>query len=384
LIFTSSVTATDLYARENDFEDDGEEDDDDDDDAPEVDIKNFRPPKTTASFGFNRGRSSPSTRKAMGASKASSTKVFMCTNCGAETVQWMGRCPTCKEWNTLQEFSVQRSNTPNNKPRPLFGSSSSIHSGSAASRGTTWLDGINDEDYEKPTSIDNIDMKSDDSKRILIPDDNELNMVLGGGLLKGSLILLGGDPGVGKSTLALQIAAQIATTSTSPVGVGMGEIPTAIQGPVWYVSGEETLQQIASRAERLKLSTLSQLYLLAETSIERIANQVVFLLDYETSEPPEQYPPSFIVIDSIQTMMSEEVPGSPGGVTQVRECMALLLRLAKSTKIPILCIGHVTKTGDVAGPRMVEHMVDVSYWTTINAFAIQASTMPWRSLLIDF
>eukprot|EP00980_Cylindrotheca_fusiformis_P010007 scaffold2214_cov139-Cylindrotheca_fusiformis.AAC.4 len=336
----------------SDFEED-DDDDDDDDDVPEVDVSNFRPPTTTASFGFNRGRSSPSTRKAMGVSGKSAAKVFVCTNCGAESVQWRGKCPTCQEWNTLQEFVVHRSSASNNKLKPIFGGG-----GGGMNRGSTWLDGIDDDNYERPTSIDNIDMNADDFRRLVIPGDDELNNVLGGGLVKGSLILLGGDPGVGKSTLALQLAAQIASTSTPVVGVGMGEIPGAIQGPVWYVSGEETLQQIASRAQRLKVDSLSQLLLLAETSLERVASQVVSLLDNQNAEHVEQYPPSLIVFDSIQTMMSEDVPGSPGGITQVRECMALLLRLAKSTKIPIICIGHVTKAGDVAGPRMVEHMVD--------------------------
>ena len=338
--------------------DNDDDDDDDDDEIPEVDVKNFVPPKTSTSFGLNRGRSSPSVRKAMGVSGNSQTKVFVCTNCGSEQVQWMGRCPTCREWNTLQEFSVHRSSSSNNKPKPLFGSSGGRSGGGGG--GSTWLDGVMDDsyDYERPVSIDKIDMKSLDSQRLIIPDDGELNNVLGGGLVKGSLILLGGDPGVGKSTLALQLAAQIATTSTPPVGVGMGDIPIDIQGPVWYVSGEETLQQIASRAQRLDVADLSQLFLLAETSLERVANQVVSLMDYQDNEHPQQYPPSLVIIDSIQTMMSEDVAGSPGGVTQVRECMALLLRLAKSTKIPIICIGHVTKTGDVAGPRMVEHMVD--------------------------
>lgn len=280
--------------------------------------------------------------------------VFVCTNCGTESVQWRGKCPTCHEWNTFQEFSVDRGNNPNNKLRPRFGSSTP--SGGRSS--STWLDGVDAFDYDKPISIDKIDRNGESSKRLIIPDDDELNNVLGGGLVKGSLILLGGDPGVGKSTLALQLAAQIAETSTPPVGVGMGEVPTSIQGPVWYVSGEETMEQIASRADRLQVSTLSQLLLLSETSVERVANQVVSLLDVPDGQHVEQYPPSLIIIDSIQTMMSEDVMGSPGGVSQVRECMALLLRLAKSTKIPIICIGHVTKTGDVAGPRMVEHMVD--------------------------
>lgn len=118
------------------------------------------------------------------------------------------------------------------------------------------------------------------------------------------------------------------------------------------------MEQVASRAQRLQVSNLSQLLLLSETGIERIANQVVSLLDSQDGQITEQYAPSLIVVDSIQTMMSEDVTGSPGGVSQVRECMALLLRLAKSTKIPIICIGHVTKSGDVAGPRVVEHMVD--------------------------
>eukprot|EP00526_Cylindrotheca_closterium_P004931 CAMPEP_0113612174 /NCGR_PEP_ID=MMETSP0017_2-20120614/5959_1 /TAXON_ID=2856 /ORGANISM="Cylindrotheca closterium" /LENGTH=637 /DNA_ID=CAMNT_0000521191 /DNA_START=20 /DNA_END=1933 /DNA_ORIENTATION=+ /assembly_acc=CAM_ASM_000147 len=323
-----------LSAKYSDDLDD--EDDDEDDYIPEVDVKNFKPPKTATSFGFNSGRSSPSIRKAMGVSGKSAAKVFVCTNCGTESVQWRGKCPTCHEWNTFQEFSVDRGNSPNNKLKPKFGSTAS-----GGGRSNTW-----------------IDRNADSSKRLMIPNDDELNTVLGGGLVKGSLILLGGDPGVGKSTLALQLAAQIAATSTPPIGVGMGEVPTSIQGPVWYVSGEETMEQIASRAERLQVSTLSQLLLLSETSVERMANQVVSLLDVPDGQTVGQYPPSLIVIDSIQTMMSEDVMGSPGGVSQVRECMALLLRLAKSTKIPIICIGHVTKTGDVAGPRMVEHMVD--------------------------
>lgn len=431
------------FTQKNDNNNAYDDDDDDDDvEPPDVDVRNFRYLTNNNngldgghhSFGLGRGRSSPSQRKAMGTSSKTSTTVFVCTNCGSESVQWRGRCPTCKEWNTFQEFAVQRSpsesvpgGTAHNLlgsggglGQPLFrGKSHSLSSSSFAS-GVSWLDGIpggsgwdsSDSYGNRPVSITQIDLDAPESRRLQIPDDDEFNDVLGGGLMKGSLILLGGDPGVGKSTLALQVAAQIASLSVPPAGIGMGpstvsnttstggRIPKVPVGPVWYVSGEETLEQIASRAARLasvaygatdppspttpkratwSTSSLpSQLFLLSETNLNVLADQVVQAWmrgggsngislragdddDTDAVSPSnrQDIPPSLLVIDSIQTMVCDAGgTSSAGGVSQVRETMALLLRLAKATQIPILTIGHVTKSGDVAGPRMVEHMVD--------------------------
>mmetsp|Transcript_5724 Transcript_5724/g.13699 ORF Transcript_5724/g.13699 Transcript_5724/m.13699 type:complete len:783 (+) Transcript_5724:139-2487(+) len=391
-----------LYSKSNDEDD---EEDDDDDDPPEVDIRDFRIPSSMdTSFGLGKGRSSPNQRKAMGSSSKTSTTVFICSNCGSESVQWRGRCPTCKEWNTFQEVEVKRSNN-SGAGGPVGGAAHNLLSGRSSTPdraptrttnnqldGQSWLDGISGERrYEgnRPVSISDIDLNKPNSGRLQIPNDEEMNEVLGGGLMKGSLILLGGDPGVGKSTLALQMAAQVASLSAAPVGVGMG--PTAVRsevvGPVWYVSGEETLEQIATRAQRLiedqndnemkessaRFDSLpEQLFLLSETNLNALTDDVVQnwineknFLEAVDNDPslqnqlPPNPSPSLIVIDSIQTMVCEAGgSSSAGGISQVRESMALLLRLAKTTKIPILTIGHVTKSGDVAGPRMVEHMVD--------------------------
>jgi len=428
IIQARHLQTTELYSN---FKDD---DDDDDDEPPEVDTRNFRYTfnvdqsnnitggesgnRSTrdkgapfSSFGLGRGRSSPSQRKAMGTSSKTSTTVYVCSNCGSESVQWRGRCPTCKEWNSFREVKVQRSPTfkgliggvahnligeehTSQKVEQLQMNLDSNHK----SEGQSWLDGISATSSDdnrfnglssRLVSISEIDLEAPESRRLKIPNDDEINEVLGGGLMKGSLILLGGDPGVGKSTLALQIAAQIASLSVTPVGVGMGPSPVRSEtlGPVWYVSGEETLEQIATRSQRLvaskdksdftrskpsrnRLDSLpKQLFLLSETNLNKLANDVVqiWINEKKTSSEREINPsdpssdplPSLIVIDSIQTMVCEAGgSSSAGGISQVRESMALLLRLAKTTQVPILTIGHVTKTGDVAGPRMVEHMVD--------------------------
>ncbi|CAB9519409.1 DNA repair protein RadA [Seminavis robusta] len=318
----------------------------------------------------------------MGTSGSSKATVHVCTNCGCETVKWHGRCPTCKEWNTLQEFAVQRerkTNAASNSralfERPIFSSSSNFANNNNNGEDFTttnkrpsssWIGGTNNNRGfpNDPTGLfvnppvrinDVLDNSNDNNKkqnqRIVIPDDEELNTVFGGGIMKGSLCLLGGSPGVGKSTLLLQTAASIASNNLQ-------------DGPVWYVSGEETAQQIAERAKRLGCSTASNnLYLLSETHVDTLAEQVVTLMEaaavnqslalYKTN------PPSMMVIDSIQTMICEAGGASAaGGVTQMRESVALLLRIAKSTNIPIILVGHVTKSGDVAGPRTVEHQVD--------------------------
>lgn len=416
---------TKLHSNINNGDD---EDDEDDDEPPEVDIRNFRYPSNAtasekdvsfSSFGLGRGRSSPSQRKAMGTSSKTSTTVYVCSNCGSESVQWRGRCPTCKEWNSFQEVEVKRSNIQSSQG-PVGGVAHNLLEGRGRGQnlgqrqtnpgynykldGQSWLDGASVDsghfhNYDglsnRPVSISDIDLETPESRRLKVPNDDEMNEVLGGGLMKGSLILLGGDPGVGKSTLALQMAAQVASLSVPPTGIGMGPSParSEVVGPVWYVSGEETLEQIATRAQRLvagncdidsmasasarnRLDSLpTQLFLLSETNLNKLADEVVQTWISETSSLsedeldtldssslPTQTPklsPSLIVIDSIQTMVCEAGgSSSAGGISQVRESMALLLRLAKMTQIPILTIGHVTKTGDVAGPRMVEHMVD--------------------------
>jgi DNA repair protein RadA/Sms len=184
------------------FRDRNDDDDDDgDDEYPDIDVRNFTPP---SSFGRGTGRSAPSQRKAMATKASSSATVHVCTNCGSEFVKWMGRCPTCREWNTLQEFKVERS-ASSKAPRPSFGSSSFGAGKSAPSR--TWLDSNGDYENE-PVRVTDVyrqvkQEKSDGGNnlhrptRLLVPDDNELNTVLGGGIMTGSLTLLGGDPGVG-------------------------------------------------------------------------------------------------------------------------------------------------------------------------------------------
>jgi DNA repair protein RadA/Sms len=343
-------------------------DDDEDDEPPEVNVANFRPSVT--SYGLNAGRSSPLQRKAMGKSGSSSAHIHICSNCGSEFVQWMGRCPTCKEWNTLVQHTV---------PRSKASASSSSSKGSfmdleewadsSPSRASSWLDGIDSPEFRSTRDshqpirmselVDDL-QKNPQHQRIVVPDDSEFNTVLGGGIVPGSLLLIGGDPGVGKSTLLLQIAAQVAALHR---GVGMGSVDGAARtGPVWYVSGEESPPQIASRAQRLGIGSHPHLYLLRETQVDALCAQVATqcLQSQADESDPDKARLSLLIIDSIQTLTCQAGGSSSaaGGITQVRECVALLLRLAKSTNIPIVLVGHVTKSGGVAGPRTVEHMVD--------------------------
>jgi len=225
---------------------------------------------------------------------------FVCQDCGYESARWMGKCPGCQQWNTLvEEFE-----------------SSSKHK---------HVSGKNQQ-ANKPEKITEI--KSNDEPRLTTPM-KEFNRVLGGGVVPGSLVLIGGDPGIGKSTLLLQISAHLAAKSL----------------PVLYISGEESPRQTKIRADRLGVSQ-DLLFVLAETNLLDIANQI------------EAIKPSFVVIDSIQTIYREEVQSAPGSVSQVRESTSELMRLAKTLGIPIFIVGHVTKEGAIAGPRMLEHMVD--------------------------
>ena len=225
---------------------------------------------------------------------------YVCKDCGYQSLRWMGKCPGCQEWETLVEEVAPRKN-----------SKSSV----AAIPGT-----------QKPEQITKIVSKHEERMTV---DMQEFNRVLGGGIVAGSLVLIGGDPGIGKSTLLLQISDQVAKSGRT----------------VLYISGEESIQQTKLRADRLKV-TSDELYVLTETNLQYITHQII------------QDKPSLVVIDSIQTIFKEDVTSAPGSVTQVRECTMELMKVAKTHGIPIFIVGHVTKEGAIAGPRMLEHMVD--------------------------
>ena len=228
------------------------------------------------------------------------TTAFFCKECGYESAKWLGQCPACKEWNSFVEEPVV-------KKTPL--SSQTV---------------LNRRDVV-PTTLSSISL--DDEKRTLTGYD-ELDRVLGGGVVRGSLVLVGGDPGIGKSTLLLQVCKNISEGNK-----------------VLYVSGEESLRQIKLRADRLgKFSDSMQL--LCETNLGIIDSVIRNTL------------PDLVVIDSIQTMFSEHVTSAPGSVSQVRESTNILMQLAKGLNVSIFVVGHVTKDGQVAGPRVLEHMVD--------------------------
>ncbi|HAM11208.1 MAG: DNA repair protein RadA [Bacteroidetes bacterium GWE2_41_25] len=231
---------------------------------------------------------------------AKNKSVFVCQNCGAESPKWIGRCPSCKEWNSYHEEIIAAS----------------------GSRDTAF---VITQERRKPELLDNI--KSDEFGRQK-SGIAELDRILGGGIVSGSLILLGGEPGVGKSTLALQIA-------------------LALKGKrILYVSGEESEEQISLRAKRMKNSN-PECYILSETELERILVHA------------ENIKPGLIIIDSIQTINTTALESSAGTVSQVRECAAQLLKYSKITGIPVFLIGHITKDGTLAGPKVLEHIVDV-------------------------
>ncbi|GMB09975.1 DNA repair protein RadA/Sms [Thermolongibacillus altinsuensis] len=228
---------------------------------------------------------------------------FVCQHCGYETPKWMGKCPGCGAWNSMaEEIEAVKSHS-----RALF-----LHTDEAM--------------ITKPVSITTVETTREPR---IETDLMEFNRVLGGGIVRGSLVLIGGDPGIGKSTLLLQISAQLALK----------------QHKVLYISGEESVKQTKLRAERLQV-VAEQLYVLSETNLEYIAQAI------------EETKPSFVIIDSIQTIYRSEITSAPGSVSQVRECTAELMRIAKTKGIAIFIVGHVTKEGSLAGPRILEHMVD--------------------------
>ena len=224
--------------------------------------------------------------------------VFFCQNCGNESSKWMGQCPVCHEWNTFVEESLDKKEMKSRKAVSEI----------------------------KVYSLDEVEDK--DSTRIST-DMMELDRVLGGGIVPGSLILVGGDPGIGKSTLLLQVCKNVCKNGSKML----------------YISGEESLQQIKLRANRMGEFD-SNLSLLCETSLNIVKGVI------------EKEKPDMVVIDSIQTMFDEDVSSAPGSVTQVRQATATFLQLAKGLGITIFIVGHVTKEGVVAGPRVLEHMVD--------------------------
>ncbi|MFB3883156.1 MAG: DNA repair protein RadA [Armatimonadota bacterium] len=228
---------------------------------------------------------------------ARSRVAFVCERCGAESPQWQGRCPACSEWNTLVEFAVAASPAAR---RTLAGTDPVPASELDLSAGTRLQTGI-----------------------------GELDRVLGGGFVLGSVVLLAGDPGIGKSTLVLQAANSFSLA----------------HGPCLYVSGEESIAQVGARARRLGAAG-DRLLLLAETDVEAISAHV------------RKARPALVVADSVQAMSAAELEAAPGSVSQVRECGARVLRLAKELAVPCVLVGHVTKEGTLAGPRLLEHMVD--------------------------
>ncbi|MBQ9701079.1 MAG: DNA repair protein RadA [Lachnospiraceae bacterium] len=228
--------------------------------------------------------------------------AFFCKECGYESAKWMGQCPGCKEWNTFVEEPVAKTKSK--------GLTSSVLSGGVA----------------KPSPVSEITLDEEDRIQTSI---GELDRVLGGGLVKGSLVLVGGDPGIGKSTLLLQACKHLSSAGRK----------------VLYISGEESLKQIKLRANRLGQFS-DNLLLLCETNLQRMEEAI------------REVSPEVVIVDSIQTIYNEDVESAPGSVSQVRESTNKLMQLAKGLTISIFIVGHVTKEGVVAGPRVLEHMVD--------------------------
>ena len=232
---------------------------------------------------------------------AKTKTTFYCQNCGAQYAKWQGQCSSCKQWNTIAEEVIQKEDkkdwkTPNTTTKKRV---------------------------PKPTLVNEIQYEQEARYNT---NNQELNRVLGGGLVPGSLTLLGGEPGIGKSTLLLQISLNLSYKTL-------------------YVSGEESAQQIKMRAERINPNP-ANCYILTETKTQNIFRQI------------EAIEPEVVIIDSIQTLHSDFIESSPGSISQIRECTTELIKFAKETHTPVLLIGHITKEGSIAGPKILEHMVD--------------------------
>ncbi|HYK43987.1 MAG TPA: DNA repair protein RadA, partial [Parafilimonas sp.] len=228
--------------------------------------------------------------------------AFFCSSCGYESAKWLGKCPACNTWNTFIEEVIERNQREKNLWKEMSGE-----------RQTTKAKLLDE--------VENI------TEQRVITTDHELNRVLGGGIVEGSLILIAGEPGIGKSTLLLQDALLLQNII------------------VLYISGEESEKQIKMRANRLNIQN-ENFYILTETSLSVIFSEI------------KKLDPSLVIVDSIQTLQSDNVDAAPGSITQVRECAASLQRFAKETQTPVFLIGHITKDGMIAGPKILEHMVD--------------------------
>ena len=235
--------------------------------------------------------------------KSTVKTAFFCSNCGYESLKWLGKCPSCEQWNTFIEEVIIKEQKE---------------------KQYQWKDHAKSERASKSISIDEI--KSNEEQR-MVTADGELNRVLGGGIVPGSIVLVAGEPGIGKSTLFLQNGLALKNTITL------------------YISGEESEQQIKMRADRLNISN-ENFFLLTETSTQNIFQEV------------KKLKPQLLIIDSIQTLQSPYIDSSPGSVSQIRECAAEFQRFAKESSIPVFLIGHITKDGSIAGPKILEHMVD--------------------------
>jgi DNA repair protein RadA/Sms len=227
--------------------------------------------------------------------------AFFCQSCGSQSPKWLGKCPGCGEWNTYVEELLSTDDNPQ------------------------WIDSEQSRTSKtKPIAIDQVNT---DKEQRIKTSDQELDRVLGGGLVNGSLVLIGGEPGIGKSTLLLQVALQLSSHK------------------VLYVSGEESDQQIKMRANRIGAGS-SSLFILTETNLDFIFDQIKILK------------PSILIIDSVQTVFTGKIESAPGSISQVRQCTGELMKFAKKTNTPVFLIGHITKDGAIAGPKILEHMVD--------------------------
>lgn len=229
---------------------------------------------------------------------AAKKSIWLCSNCGNEYSKWLGKCPACGEWNTIVEMKEEKS---------------------AVKGASSWREG------EKPKVLSQVENGSED--RISL-NNGELDRILGGGLVRGSLVLMGGEPGIGKSTLSLQIPLFCSNLKTL------------------YVSGEESARQVKMRADRLG-GDASQCYIYSETDMEKILSHA------------DEMRPDLMIVDSVQTMYNPNVESTAGSVSQIKETAASLLRYAKTSGVPIILIGHITKEGSIAGPKILEHIVDV-------------------------
>lgn len=236
--------------------------------------------------------------------------AYVCSNCGQESVKWIGKCPSCGEWNTFQEIRIAAESSSKTMRSNARNVASISHRASITA---------------KAVSLRNISTKEEPR---IDTHDAELNRVLGGGLVPGSIILLGGDPGIGKSTLTLQ------TIMNMP------------ERRILYVSGEESAHQLKMRAERIPHNQSDHVMILCETQLENIFEEI------------KEVAPELIIIDSIQTIETESTDSAPGSVSQIRECASALLRFAKTSAIPVILIGHINKEGTIAGPKILEHIVD--------------------------